>query len=232
MPITINGHELSDADVARELPHHQDVANPLQRATTAAILRCLLLEEADRLEIQAEDEETLFDAVLIKAAPVVPPDDNECRRFYESNPQRFTVGELVEAEHILFQVTPTVDLLVLRRRAEATLEDLLAQPERFAEFARNQSNCPSSEIGGNLGQLSRGDTVPEFDKAIFSMSPGAIRPRLLETRFGLHIVRVARRVGGRLLPYEQVADIIHALLAASRQDAAWTRYLKALTAQA
>ncbi|MRT33286.1 hypothetical protein FGX01_05990, partial [Xylella fastidiosa subsp. multiplex] len=83
-------------------------------------------------------------------------DDAACLRYYQSNPQRFMVGELVEADHILFQVTPGVNLDMLRAHAGAVLADLLADPSQFAEVARRQSNCPSAAVGGNLGQLGRG----------------------------------------------------------------------------
>jgi peptidyl-prolyl cis-trans isomerase C len=232
MPILVNGHELTDAEIEQELPQHQDAENPLKQATTVVVLRHVLLDEAVLQNIHADSDEALIDALLVKAVPPVTPEESECRRHYEQNVQRFTVGELVEAEHILFQVTPNLDLEGLRKRAEKTLAELLDNPALFAERARVQSNCPSGEVGGNLGQLGRGSTVPEFEKIIFSMPVGTIFPRLVETRFGLHIVRVARRIEGNLLPYEKVAEQIRTVLRAARQDSAWRQYLKLLVSKA
>lgn len=232
MPVIVNAHELSDAEVERELDHHRDAPNPLQRATTAVVLRHVLLDEAARCGIHAADEEAAIDMLLAQAVPQTEPSEEECRRHYAQHPQRFTVGELVEAAHILYQVTPRVDLDALRRRAEKTLAELLEHPERFAKRARTQSNCPSGEVGGSLGQLGRGDTAPEFEKIVFAMPAGSIFPRLLETRFGLHIVRVARRIEGRLLPYEQVAPQIAAALAEARRATAWRQYLQLLVGRA
>ncbi|MDE2597987.1 MAG: peptidylprolyl isomerase [Rhodocyclaceae bacterium] len=232
MPVIVNGHELTDAEVERELDHHQDAANPMRRATTAVVLRRVMLDEAARLGIADADEETLIDALLEKAVPLAAPGEDECERHYRQHPQRFTVGELVEASHILYQVTSRVDLDALRRRAEKTLAELLEYPERFAERARTQSNCPSGEVGGNLGQLGRGDTAPEFEKIVFSMPAGSIFPRLVESRFGLHIVRVERRIEGRLLPYAQVAPQIAAALGETRRATAWRQYLQLLVGQA
>ena len=82
------------------------------------------------------------------------------------------VGELIEADHILFQVTPGVNLDMLRAHAKVVLDELMADPSRFAEVAREQSNCPSAAVGGSLGQLGRGDTVPEFERAVFALPAG------------------------------------------------------------
>lgn len=232
MPVIVNDYELTDADIERELPQHEDAPNPLQRATTAVVLRRVLLDEAARLGISAADDDSVIEALLDHAIPLTPASRDECERYYAQNPQHFTVGELVEAQHILYQVTPNVDLEALRKRADKTLGELLAKPELFAERAATQSNCPSSEVGGSLGQLSRGDTVPEFEKVIFAMPADSIFPRLVETRFGLHIVRVARRIDGKLLPFDKVEEQIATVLRASRQDAAWRQYLKLLVGQA
>lgn len=232
MAIVINGYEIEDAEVERELPLHQDAANPLKRAVTTLALRRILLDEAARLGLPAASEEAAIEALLAAEVQVPEPDEASCRRHYQQYPQRFTVGELVEVDHILFQITERVPLEALRELAEQSLQELLAEPARFAELARSLSNCPSGEVGGNLGQLSRGDTVPEFERVVFAMNPGEILPRLLETRFGLHIVRVARRIEGRVLPFERVqAHIGEALQAASR-DAAWRQYLQLLVGRA
>ena len=61
--------------------------------------------------------------------------------------------------------------------------ELQAQPERFAELAGQYSNCPSGAVGGSLGQLARGQCVPEFDELLFRLQPGELSGRLLETRF-------------------------------------------------
>jgi peptidyl-prolyl cis-trans isomerase C len=232
MPVIVNNHELSDDEVERELDHHRDAPNPMRRAATAVVLRHLILGEAASLGIAAEDDEAVIDALLAKAVPLPAPSEEECRRHYEQNPQRFTVGEIVEASHILYQVTSRVDLDGLRRRAEKTLAEVLESPECFADRAYLQSNCPSGQVGGNLGQLHRGETAPEFEKIVFAMSPGSIFPRLVETRFGLHIVRVERRIEGRLLPYVQVEGQIAKALAEARRATAWRQYLQLLVGKA
>ncbi|KMJ91413.1 peptidylprolyl isomerase [Achromobacter xylosoxidans] len=236
MPVTINGVELTDADMEQELPLHADAPNPMRAATTALVLRRVLLDEAARLGLGSESEPLSEDdaigALLARQAQAPEADEAACRRYYQANPQRFIVGELIEADHILFQVTPGVNLDMLRAHASAVLADLLADPSGFAEVARRQSNCPSAAVGGNLGQLGRGDTVPEFEKAVFALPAGGLLPQVLETRHGLHIVRVTRRIEGRLLPFEQVRESIASALAAASRDTAWRQYARLLVERA
>ncbi|MBO9354306.1 peptidylprolyl isomerase [Bordetella petrii] len=236
MPVIVNGVELSDAELEQELPHHGDAANPQRRAMTALVLRRVMLDEARRLGLSAapgeDGDEALIGALLDSQAGTPEPDDAACRRHYDAHPERFTVGELVEVDHILFQVTPQVDLPRLRERAEAALQEARAEPGRFGALACALSNCPSAAVGGNLGQLGRGDTVPEFERAIFGPPAGTVLPRLVETRHGLHVVRIARHVPGRLLPYAQVAGRIAQALAAASRDTAWRQYTRMLVGRA
>ncbi|MFY2566309.1 peptidylprolyl isomerase [Achromobacter ruhlandii] len=232
MPVTINGVELTDADMEQELPLHADAPNPMRAATTALVLRRVLRDEATRQGLDLASEDDAIGVLLERQAPAPEADEAACRRYYQANPQRFIVGELIEADHILFQVTPGVNLDMLRAHASAVLVDLLADPSGFAEVARRQSNCPSAAVGGNLGQLGRGDTVPEFEKAVFSLPAGGLLPQVLETRHGLHIVRVTRRIEGRLLPFEQVRESIASALAAASRDTAWRQYARLLVDRA
>lgn len=232
MPVTINGVELTDADMEQELPLHADAPNPMRAATTALVLRRVLLDEAARQGLDPVSEDDAIGALLARQAPAPEADEAACRRYYQANPQRFIVGELIEADHILFQVTPGVNLDMLRAHASAVLADLLADPSGFAEVARRQSNCPSAAVGGNLGQLGRGDTVPEFEKAVFALPAGGLLPQVLETRHGLHIVRVTRRIEGRLLPFEQVRESIASALTAASRDTAWRQYARLLVERA
>lgn len=232
MPVTVNGVELTDADMEQELPLHADAPNPMRAATTALVLRRVLLDEAARQGLDPASEDDAIGALLARHAPAPEADEAACRRYYQANPQRFIVGELIEADHILFQVTPGVNLDMLRAHASAVLADLLADPSTFAEVARRQSNCPSAAVGGNLGQLGRGDTVPEFEKAVFALPAGGLLPQVLETRHGLHVVRVTRRIEGRLLPFEQVHESIASALTAASRDTAWRQYARLLVERA
>lgn len=176
-------------------------------------IRERLLERAAALGIERATEEATIDALLEREVAVPPPTDAECRRYYAQHPQRFRAGALAEADHILFAVTDAVPLAALRERAESALHEVLAAPETFAAKAAELSNCPSGRVGGSLGQIARESVVPEFWQAIEAFGATGIIPNLVETRYGLHVVRVARYVAGEALPYEAVAERIAAHLA-------------------
>ena len=99
-------------------------------------------------------------------------------------------------------------------------------------MAAERSNCPSAENGGALGQMQRGETVPEFEAALWRIAPGTIADSLIETRYGLHIIRVNRRHEGQQLPFEQVQEGIAQALTAASRDAAWRQYVQVLLGRA
>jgi peptidyl-prolyl cis-trans isomerase C len=191
-------------------------------------VRSRLVERAKALGLEGDTEEAVLDALLEHEVQVPPPTLAECQRYYTEHPDRFRAGDLVEADHILFAVTGRVPLAALRERAQQVLDALLAEPDRFAALATEFSNCPSGKVGGNLGALSRDDVVPEFWQAIMDFGDTGVRPALVESRYGLHIVRVARRVEGRALPFEAVRQQIMDRLAERNLHRALREYAHAL----
>lgn len=231
MGISVNGVEIEDAAIERELPHHQQADNPLKRAVHELVLRTILLQQADVLGIAGDDDERIETLIALQVQ-VPKADEAACLTWYRNNAARYTNGELVEARHILFQVTPAAPLELLRATAESVLEELKLHPERFGELAGDYSNCSSGKVGGSLGQLSRGQSVPEFEELVFRLAEGELAGRLLETRFGLHIVQALRKVEGKLLPFEAVRSEIAAYLDRQSSQRAIHQYLHILVGNA
>lgn len=232
MGISVNGIEITDAEIEKEIVHHQKAENPLKEAVHELVLRTLLLQEAGRLGVDGEDEDACIEALFAKEVRVPEADDATCETYYRNNAERYTYGELVEARHILFQVTPDVSLEFLRATAESVLEELQRHPERFEELAKTYSNCPSGSVGGSLGQLSRGQTVQEFERVLFRLGEGEMAKRLIETRFGLHIVQVMKHVDGKLMPYDAVRAQIAETLTHQAWHKALHQYLQILAGKA
>jgi peptidyl-prolyl cis-trans isomerase C len=182
----------------------------------------------------ADDDETAaaIERLLAEEVRVPLPTEAECRRYYEAHRKEFLSGELVHARHILFQVTPGVPVAELRARAERTLAELLQAPERFDAVARELSNCPSGQQGGNLGQIGGGDTVPEFEQALFRLAPTGILREVVKTRYGFHIVAVDQRIPGETLPFEAVREQIAERLKASVEERALRQYVAILAGEA
>ena len=157
-----------------------------------------------------------IDRLLERELEIPDPTDEACRRHYAAHAGRFTVGERVHARHILFAVTPGVDVVGLRKRAETTLLDVRCHDgtaaDGFASAARELSNCPSGAEGGDLGWLTADDCAPEFAREIFGKAEIGVLPRLVHSRFGLHVVEVQAREPGATPAFEAVrAAVANAL---------------------
>lgn len=232
MGISVNGVDIDDRLIEQELAFHKGAANPLKASVHEVVLRTVLLQEADRLGIAGDDDDARVEALLTREVSVPQADDTACLTYYRNHPMQFTRDEMVEARHILFQVTPSVPLELVRDVAEDMLATLKDAPERFAELAAQYSNCPSGAVGGSLGQLSRGDCVPEFDDVLFRLAAGEFAARPVETRFGLHVVQVVRRIEGSLLPFETVKSQIGTWLTAAALQRGIHQYLQILVGRA
>lgn len=178
------------------------------------------------------DTARAIERTLAREVPVPEPGETECARWYEANKERFRSGDLVCARHILFQVTPGAPVPAVRAFAEAMLRELAARPELFGTRAREHSNCPSGASGGNLGQLQRGETVPEFEQALFADPTVGVLPRLVTTRHGFHIIAVDRRIEGKQVPFELVREEVAAELRRRSEARALSQYVRVLAAGA
>ena len=203
------------------------------RGNTARDPAALQAERNKREERAREArEQAAIEALLEREVTTPTPGEDECRRYYDANSTRFAVGELVFARHILFAVTPGAPIEAIRRTAEACLREVQSHPERFASLAKESSNCPSGQHGGNLGQLSRGETVPEFERELFSGTEPGVLPRLVKTRYGFHVVAVDRHIEGRAVPFEEARERIAHYLAERVQAQALAQYVRVLAGEA
>ena len=247
MTVTVNGVAIGDAAIAGAAQRLAGEADPLAAAQRTLAVRELLLQRAAEVGLRrqtapghdaapddgdADAEEQSIAALLEREVVTPAPTDEECRRFFDANPERFRSGDLVEVRHILFAVTPGTPVGPLRERAEAVLLELTADPASFAARAAALSNCPSGAQGGNLGQFGRGEMVAEFDAAVFEGTGTGILPRLVATRFGFHIVEVVHRLPGRALPFEVVRANVAAHLARRVEAAALRQYVAVLAGRA
>lgn len=192
-------------------------------------VRARLLARAAQLGLQGADD-AVIEQLIVREVPEAEPGEAECRRYYEANLRRFTAGELVEASHILFAVTPRVPPERLRAKAAEVHARATREPQRFPELAREFSNCPSAAQGGALGQLGRGDAVPEFETAVLEGEALGVLPDLVSTRFGFHVVQVARRIPGKRLPYEEAKAQVAAVLRRLGEERAIGEYVRRLGA--
>ena len=233
----INGVALHVPEVA---PEPEDLR---QRACTE-----LLRQAAQRDGLLAADDGPSTDGVVSEAAAsaiealleqavnVPEPSEEACRRHFAANEARFQTGEHAQVRHILFAVTPGVDVVALRKRAERTLLDVRCHDGKsgngFADAARAWSNCPSGAEGGDLGGLCAADCAPEFAREVFGHVEVGVLPRLVHSRFGLHVVEVLAREPGVAQSFEAVRGAVAMSLRQQAYVTALRQYLRLLAGEA
>lgn len=245
--VTVNAVVIPKAAIAREIQNHP-ASTPVgawKAAARALAIRELLLQEGKRLQVAATpacdaegrretDDEALINALVAQEVKVPDAGDADCQRYYDQNRARFRSPDIFEAAHILLPAAPkdTIARDEARLQAEALIELLAATPENFAALALAHSACPSCEVGGNLGQIGPGQTVAEFESALAQMLPGKVHGKPVETRYGFHVVYMARREPGRQLAFDMVRDRIAAYLSERVHRTAVRQYISLLAGRA
>jgi len=245
--VSVNGIEIPRDIIAREVQHHPapKAIEAWQSAARALAIRELLLQQARYLKIvpaplneesgpQETDEEALIQGLIEREVTTPEPDDAACRRYYEQNKRRFRSPPIYAATHILFSVRQDdpEGYAKTQALAQSVLAELKQHHERFEELAREHSACPSAAQGGALGQISAGQTTPEFEKALEALAPGAMTETPVETPYGLHIIRLDDKVEGKELPFDLVADHIAGYLRENVTHRATAQYIARLVSSA
>ncbi|HVC61246.1 MAG TPA: peptidylprolyl isomerase [Acetobacteraceae bacterium] len=244
--ITVNDTTIPTAAIAHEVQNHQadSPGAAWQQAAQALVIRELLLQRARSLDLVAmpraqdgareTDEEAIIRVLLEREIRTPKADDAVCRRYYDSHSARLKTPDLFEPAHILFKARRDDAAAYARAvdRAQAVLHELAEHPDRFDGLARSLSDCPSAAEGGRLGQVGRGATTPEFETFLLAMEPGQICPTPVRTRYGVHVLRLERKVAGQPLPFDTVRDPIATYLEASTWRRAVAQYIALLAAQA
>ena len=147
------------------------------------------------------------------------PSQEEIERFYEENKAaQFTSPETRCARHILFNKDQ-------REQAEE-VKGRLQDGGDFAQLAQEFSQDPgSAENGGDLGCLGRGETVPDFEEAVFGAEQGEIVGPV-ETEFGYHVIEVTDIREEATQPLSEVEAQIRDQLTTEAQTEEFTAWLQ------
>jgi peptidyl-prolyl cis-trans isomerase C len=247
--VTVNGQRIPAEAIAAEAQMHPAPAgkpgHAWRAAARALALRAVMLERARALGLGAEptelapgrietEEEALIRALVEAEVRPAPVSEEALHAAHAAHPGRYRSPDLYEVSHILIAAAPGDETAraAARKGAVAMIADLSTRPEAFETLARERSDCPSGREGGRLGQLLARDLVPEFAATLPGLTPGAIAIDPVETRHGLHVLRLDAKAEGRPLPYEAVAPRLR--LAAEK--VAWAKaaqaYAKRLLAAA
>ena len=146
-----------------------------------------------------------------KAMEKVTVSDEEVKKYYDENKDKLVEGETVNASHILVDSED---------KANELLKKINGKEISFEDAARKESSCPSKENGGNLGEFTRGQMVPEFDEACFSMNEGEIKGPV-KTQFGYHLIKLNSKSESKQLEFDKIKDQLKTTLLQEKQRAAY-----------
>jgi len=148
-------------------------------------------------------------------------DEQEIERYYKRHIDLYAIDEQIKAAHILIRIDQNASEAVRaekRKLAEKVLEKARAGDD-FGQLARKYSDDTGSATrGGELGYFKRGSMVPEFEKAAFALNPGDVSA-LIETQFGLHIIKAEGYIEAGEKPLADVYDAVKAGLRAEKAEA-------------
>jgi peptidyl-prolyl cis-trans isomerase C len=158
------------------------------------------------------------------------PDEDECRRYYDSHQERFRTPDLFEAAHILIEPEGPAekDLAIAEHRAREIAAQVGDDPSKFAAAAREQSKCASAQQDGSLGQVRRGELVPSIQQGLEELREGETGREPVRSRFGWHVLRLHRKVGGRTLTFDMARPRIADMLEARSWSIEAARYVSEL----
>ncbi|WP_210547002.1 peptidylprolyl isomerase [Rhodoferax sp. PAMC 29310] len=229
--LNVNGEDLSANDL------RQRACSELlrQAAMEKGLLPATDLPSVDG--VMNEDASSAIERLLAQEVLVPEPSEDACRRYHAANQGVYSTGERIRVRHILFAVTQGVDVTALRNRAETSLLDVRCHDgksteDKFAKTASTLSNCPSGAEGGNLGWLTTQDCAPEFSKELFGHAEVGVLPRLVHSRFGLHIVEVLEREPGVEQSFDAVRGAVTMALRQKSYVTALRQYLRLLAGTA
>lgn len=251
--ISINGVQISEHDIGLELQHHPAESKELakNKAIEALLIKQALLQEAkkqglDNASVRASninpdlkgdevesDDESIIRILLENNVSAPKATEEECRRYYEVNIERFRTTPLIQARHILLGAAP--DDVQARRETAALAKNLIEKiqkkPHLFSKLAKEFSACPSKSEGGDLGQITKGQTTSEFERQLFVM-PQGLSSKPIETRYGYHVIKIDQKVDGKLLEFPMVQNKIELYLQERVKHKGISQYIHQLLADA
>ncbi len=222
------GHR-PDEEYLRELAHTEILR---QHAVGIGLLPYKDALQAPQID---EYERNILETMVNSSIHVPTPTEFECQRYFDSRKSQYVSGQAVHLRHILFAVTPGVNVQALSVYANNTLISLLEKNvpvELFAKMATELSNCPSSTLGGDLGWVGPQDCAPELATILFFQTGIPVglglQPRLIHTRFGFHIIDVLELREGKAPSFSEVRERVSTQLMIQLRVKALREYMSNL----
>ena len=241
--IRVNNIEFDETAIVKEMQYHtaETHTESKNKACEALIISELLKQRAQDLSlldagakgIEQGTNEEFLEALLNAEVEMPTASEEDCRQYFDMNPKKFMTTPLLEARHILLEAAP--DDAQARSEANELANEIIKRLNEdlsiFSELANMHSKCPSAKMGGQLGQLSKGQTVPEFERQLFNCEKGLAQSPI-ESRYGVHVVVLDHHELGKPLPYDMVKTRIADYLNEKVRRKAIAQYIHTLISQA
>lgn len=239
--IVVNGIKITPEEINAEVQYHPASSFPEAKyqAMQALVIREMLLQRAVEMglcdrEDAVKKTDDVIEQLLEQEIEVPQADKTTCERYYKNNKERFFTSPLFEVSHILY-LAPIEDK-DLREEAQQksinAIHKLNEDPTIFEVIAKDESSCTSSKDGGRLGQVSKGQTMPAFERALFKMQEGELSQEPVETSVGYHVIKVHKRVEGKQLPFDVVDNWIKEEIETKSWNRAFSQYIQILSGKA
>ena len=172
----------------------------------------------------------LIDKELASKIVVTP---EEVKAFYDGNPDVFKTPEMVRASHILVKVDKTATAEEKAKALEKIkgIQKRIQGGEDFAKVAKEVSDCPSKDNGGDLNFFQKGQMVPPFENAAFSMKPGETSD-IVETEFGYHIIKLTDKKDAGTMSFDEVKPRIEQHLKSEKMSQEFPKYIETFKSKA
>ncbi len=235
--IRVNDKEFDENVILQEMQYHNGKTQreAMIKASESLIISELVKQrgEALQLDVANQEDDEFLEALLAKDVHIPTATEEDCQTYYRHNADKFMSTPLLAVRHILLAADPEDETarIAAEDMGKHLIQQLQEDPSRFANLAKTHSSCPSKNTEGHLGQLSRGQTVEEFERQIFKCQPGLVLTPI-STRYGVHVVEILHRVDGRVLPYEMVAERIKDYLDEKVKRKAIAQYIETLISNA
>nr|WP_315101243.1 peptidyl-prolyl cis-trans isomerase [uncultured Fretibacterium sp.] len=166
--------------------------------------------------------QSLARAAIDASLKDVTASDEDAKKFYDEHPDQFTQPERVHVRHILISDDVTSADAIAKVQAD------LKAGVSFDEVAKSRSLCPSAAQGGDLGEVSKGQMVPEFEAAAFALKDPGDLSEPVKTQFGWHIIRLEGRTPSSLEPFDTVKPQLLQYLTNEKRNEAFKNVVEGL----
>jgi parvulin-like peptidyl-prolyl isomerase len=225
-----NGFSVTDAELSVE---YDTLIKSY--ASKAAFEQDLVDRKIDRSFLDEQmKSQVLRDKIYAKVTANIAVSDAETQKYYEDNKETlFKVPDQVKVSHILIQFVPAGATVTDTIRAEAKkkIDDVASQLKNgadFAELAKKYSeDSASAPNGGDIGFVSAGQTVPEFEAAAFALEVGKVSD-VVETTYGYHLLKVTEKKASYVQTYDEVKDTVKSYLLSNKQMEEWQKFVYSL----